>query len=411
MKFELHGFDKAGRAVRESVEAPDRAEATEQLRRRGYYVTELREATGAVPHRAAARSAGPGLFGRGALINNLVGSMRQLSVLVSTGTPLVEALASIENQTPPGKWREVLSNVKMKVEEGSQLSEAMAQHPRYFDPVCRSLVAAGEQGGGLDVMLTRLAGLLRQQQKVRRTVAGAMVYPVLLIFVSIGVVATMIGFVLPRFQGLFEGLGTPLPPSTRALMDVSEFIREQWVLVGLGVAGLGAGVPLWLMSAAGKRVIDTVGVRGPQIGRVVRGYATARIARLLGVLLEGKVPLLDALHLVGQSITNSHYAALIARATESVTRGESVTVAFSDASLIPPAVADAMRSGEKSGRMGPVMLTMADFLDEDNEVALKSITSLIEPAILLVLGMVVGAMAISMFLPLFDLAAGAAGGG
>lgn len=412
MKFLYQGFDKAGRNVRDAIDAADAADATDQLRKRGVFVVSVREA-GADAARAP-DPAGRGLLGRGgARIADLVSMMRQLSVLVSTGTPLVEALVSIEQQTPVGKWRGVLADVRQRVEEGAQLSSAMGHHPRCFDPICRSLVAAGEHGGGLDSMLLRLAELLRQQQRVRRMIAGAMVYPCLLICVSIGVLSTMVGFVLPRFKSLFEGLGTPLPPSTKILMDLSDALRENWMYAVATLVLAGVALPLWLSSPGGRAAIDAVAVKGPQIGKVFRGYATARLARLLGVLLEGKVPLLEALELVRQSCTNTYYLSLLTRAVNSVTKGDTLTSVFTGSSLLGASLVDAMRSGERSGRMGSVLLTMADYMDEDNDIALKAITSLIEPLILLFLGVVVGAMAISMFLPLFDLAAAGpnAGGG
>jgi type IV pilus assembly protein PilC len=412
LNFTARGFDKSGAPIVETVEAADRAEAADRLRRKGIFVTELAE--GGVSAAAVARTGkGGARVSRGKQLTFLATFTRQLAVLVSTGTPLVEAVTSIEKQARPGPWKDVLKDVRTRVEEGAQLSDAMAMHPKWFDAVCRSLIAAGEHGGGMVAMLERLALLTRQQQKTRRMLVGSMVYPCLLICVSIGVVTTMIGFVLPRFEGLFQTLGTPLPPLTKVLMDLSAAVRENWMwLVGALVA-CGVGIPMWLKSAVGKRNVDTFLVRAPQISKVVKGFATARIARLMGVLLEGKVGVLDALELIGQSTLNLHYAALVKRAQDAVTRGESMTNVFADPALISPAVTDAMRSGERSGQMGSVLSTLADYLDEDNEAALKSITGLIEPLILLGLGLVVGSMAISMFLPLFDLAAAGpnAGGG
>lgn len=410
MNFTARGFDKGGSPIVEKIEAADRAEAADRLRRKGVFVTELVEGGGAGPS-AARGGKGEKRVGRGKRLTYLAMFTRQLAVLVSTGTPLVEAVTSIEKQAAAGPWKDVLTDLRTRIEEGTQLSDAMALHPRWFDAVCRSLIAAGEQGGGLVAMLERLAMLTRQQQKTRRMLVGSMVYPCLLICVSIGVVTTMVGFVLPRFEGLFQTLGTPLPPLTKVLMDLSAAVRSQWMwLVGVLVA-CGVGIPMWLRSSAGRRSVDTFMISAPQIGKVVKGFATARIARLMGVLLEGKVGVLDALELVGQSTSNMHYAALVKQAQDAVTRGESMTNVFASGTLISPSVIDAMRSGERSGQMGSVLSTLADYLDEDNEAALKSITGLIEPLILLGLGLVVGSMAISMFLPLFDLAAAGPGGG
>jgi len=408
MKVAYSAFDKAGRKIVDVVEAASVSEGGELLRRQGLFVTEIREAADKARRGQAADAGSPA---PGAMkLRDISGFMRQLSVLVSTGTPMVEAITSLEKQIPESPFREVIADIRSRVEEGAQFSEALASHPRWFDPVCRSLIAAGESGGQLDAMLKRLASLLRQQLKVRSTVIGAMIYPSVLIFVSIVVLVAMVGFVMPRFEGLFTTLGADLPASTRFLMDIGAFVRADWYWI-LGVLiTAGVSAKLWLGSAAGRYWLDGAMLKIPQAGKVVRSLATARITRVLGVLLEGKVPLLEALQLTRESTGNSRYAELIDRAVEVVTRGESVSSAFVGTTLIPQSVSEAIRSGERTGQIGPVMTNLADFLDEDNEVLVKSIASIIEPVILMCLGVLVGFVALSMFLPLFDLTATAGGG-
>lgn len=396
MRFAYKGYDRGGKAVADTVEASDRASAGENLLQRGVFVTELKDLGGSSSRRAG----GP---------EHVAVFFRQLSVLVGSGTPLVDALHALERQTPEGPWRGVISAMRQRIEEGAQLSEAMAAHGKCFDGVCQSLIAAGESGGRLDAMLQRLALLTRQQVRIRKTVRGALAYPSLLIAIALIVTCTMIGFVLPRFEGLFQSLDAPLPPTTRFLMDVSQFARARWyVLVG-GAVLLGGGGWAWWSSEGGRALWQRGVLRVPQVGPLLRNYATARIARVLGVLLEGKVGMLEALRLTRQSVASPAYAALVTRAEEAVTRGENISGALGDPSLISPAVCEAIRSGERSGQVGPVLMSVADHLDEDNELALKTVTGLLEPVILIVMGVVVGVMAVSMFLPLFDLA-GAGGG-
>jgi len=409
MKFSYRGFDKSGAPVADTTEGADRHDATEALRKRGIFVTEVSEFRSDQAPRPVPRGRARGTPSRGRRLDDLAIFTRQLSLLVQTGTPLVDAIASLQRQVPPGAWHDVLTTVKARVEEGAQLSEAMAQHPQYFDAVCRSLIAAGEQGGKLDVMLGRLAKLVRQQVKVRKTVTGAMVYPCLLIGVSLVVVTAMLGFVLPRFEGLFTSLDTPLPPTTKYLMIASGVLRTYWWAIVGGLAVLGGGLKVWLSTQAGRQAWDVFTIKAPQLGKVTRSFATARIARMLGVLLEGKVSLLEALTLTRQSMGNSLYIALLNKAEQAVTRGESVSSALADPMLINPAVCEALRSGERTGQVAPVLVSVAEYLDEDNEVLIKTLTGLMEPIILIVLGIIVGVVAISMFLPLFDLTA--AGGG
>jgi len=277
--------------------------------------------------------------------------------------------------------------------------------------VVRSLVAAGESGGRLDAMLDRLAKLVRQQLKVRTTLIGAMVYPTVLIAISMFVLTILVVFVMPRFRGLFETLQTPLPPTTKFVMGVSDIVRGQWpILLGV-LASTVVAATMYLKSEAGKMFRDRVMVRLPQFGRVTRNFATARITRVLGVLLEGHVPMLEALALTRESVPNRLYQDVIAKAEDAVSRGESFSSVLHESGLFSPSVVEAIRTGEKSGRMSRVMLQLSDHMDEDNEVLIKTATGLIEPLILLILGVVVGMVALSMFLPLFDLAGSTGSGG
>ncbi len=416
MKFRYQAFDKSGKSREDVVEAPGQAEAMEMLRRDGLYVSSVvaAEAEPAGPRAARAPKAkGAGLKHRtrGGRLSLVSAFMRHLSVLVGTGTPLVDALAALEKQAKDAAWGSVLSDVRARVEDGAPFSEALGAHPRYFDSVSRSLVRAGESAGKLDAMLKRLADLTRQQVKTRQTLVGAMIYPCVLIFVAINVLITMMCFVMPRFSGLFKTLDTPLPPTTKILMAASQtLVSYWWAFLGAAVV-LVTGAVLWIGSEAGRRQIDAAVLRLPQLGRLVRSLATARIARLLGTLLESKVPMLECLALTREASTNGQYIALLDRAEASLTRGEPFSAALGSGGLISPSVCEAVRNAERTGQIGPVLSNMADFLDEENEVVIKSVTGLIEPLILIVLGLIVGTVAISMFLPLFDLASSAGAGG
>jgi type II secretory pathway component PulF len=406
MRYRYHAFDRAGKVRTETIEAAGPAEATEQLRREGLFVSEIApEAKGGVP--AATRGIGSG----GGRLTLVAAFMRHLAVLVSTGTPLVEALAALERQARDERWRAVIADIRSRVEDGSPFSDALAAHPRHFDTVCRSLVRAGESGGKLDAMLRRLADLTRQQVRMRQSLIGAMIYPCLLIVVAVSVMSVMMMFVMPRFTGLFKTLDAPLPPTTKALMAVSEFLRGYWWAVAGSLAAIVAGGVVWLKTDAGRRRFAGLMVRAPQLGRVTRSLLTARFARIMGVLLESKVPMLECLALTRDAIPHPEYADLLRRAEDALTRGESFSAAISGGNLVSPSVCEAIRNAERTGQVGPVLTSMADFLDEENEVVVKSLTSLIEPLILITLGLVVGFVAISMFLPLFDLTATAGPGG
>ncbi|HVU62522.1 MAG TPA: type II secretion system F family protein [Phycisphaerales bacterium] len=411
MKFTYQAYDKAGKVVTDAIEAATPAEAGEALRKQGLFATEIRRAQG-----GGRESAGKGARGAGGRTNRLkamAGFVRQLSILVSTGTPIVEAIGSLERQIPAGHWKGAVGDIRARIEQGSALSSALELHPEYFDPVARSLIAAGESGGILEAMLRRSSQLARQQVKVRSMIAGAMVYPCLLVTVALSVLCVMLFFVLPRFEDLFHTLGAALPPTTQFLIDLSNFLRDWWYVVVPGIAGLAVGGRFWAVSAAGRRALARFAVSAPQVGKLFRSFATARILRVMGVLVDGRVPLLEALSLARESAGSPVYEELLASVESRVERGESVSSALEGSALVEPSIVEAIRSGEKSGQIGPVMLSLAEFMDEDNEIILKSLSSIVEPLILIVLGVLIGFVAVSMFLPLFDLtsATGAGGGG
>lgn len=399
MKFRYEAYTKLGERVRDTVDAASEAEARAELSGEGLVVTEI-EADGAKASKAA---------GGRVSYARIVEFSRELSVLVSTGTPLVDALESLCRQASDERWRAVLEQVTERVKEGNPLSEAMMHQPKAFDAVCTSLVAAGESSGRLDEMLIRLADLTRKQMKVKSAIRGAMVYPVLLSFVSLGVLALMAIFVLPRFRGLFEELDAPLPFTTELLLDMSGLLgRFWWLALGVLIGG-GTGFVCWARTAAGRQASERVMLRAPKIGRIVRSLSVARLMRMMGVLLDSRVPMTEAIDLTSAAMPFRSYRDLLAGVRESVVRGEAMAAKLEDSALIPGAVAEAVRNGESSGKLSVVLTSLADYLDEENETSIKTISSLIEPVILVVLGVLVAFVAISLFLPLFDLTAAAGG--
>lgn len=403
MKLTYEGFDASGKAVSGGIDAPDAREAGERLRKQGIFVSSVsvEQATDRTRGTSGKRSKGRAPK----RLHNVSMFTRQLSMLCTAGTPIVQALVALERQTKDTSWREAIGAIRARVEEGASLAQAMEARPAHFDSVTRSLIGAGEAGGQLPAMLQRLSALSRQQLHVRHAVLGALTYPSVLMLIAVNVLILMLVFVLPRFAEMFESLDAPLPPTTAMLMSASAFIRSQWPwVVGGLVACVGGGVAFF-RSAQGRVTIDTLLIRTPKFGAITRNVLSARMIRLLGVLVEAKIPLVEAIGLCRAAAGNMHFEALLDRAEDAVTRGEPMSDALSSDRLLPPNVCEAVRNGEASGQIGPVMLSMAEFLDEDNEVTLRALSSIIEPLILVVLGAVVGFVALSMFLPLFDLTA------
>lgn len=407
MKLAYQGYDSEGRVVNDTIDAPNADEATLSLRRQGLFVTSINSDSGDAKKRNGIKRK---LSRSGSGIKGLTLFTRQLQVMLATGTPIMQALSALERQTDNVIWRDTIARMTERLEEGVSLSEAMKDHPDRFDAIYRNLVAAGETSGKLTVMLERLSELTRKQLQTRNTVLGALVYPSVLLVVAVCVCVLMLTIVMPRFADLFVTLDLPLPPTTKALMFTSGFLTGYWWAILLVLVLAGVSLKMWLRTTRGKEAVFYAMLNLPMVGKVTRSFATARIARLLGVLLDSHLPLLDVLDLIRAGTGNIHYSRLIDNAKEAVTRGEPVSSAFMDSDLITPSVVEAMRSGEASGKVAPSLLTMANLMDEENEVLIKSLTGILEPIILLGMGVLVGFMALSIFLPLFDLTAMSAGG-
>lgn len=401
MRLAYQAYDRSGRSISDVIDAANIAEATESLRSEGLFVAQIKAAVEEAVRATSKRGKG----------RDLAVFTKQFYVLASTGSPVPEALGALQRQMRSDAWKAVLADIIERVEEGEALSEAMAEHPGFFDQVYRSLIAAGEASGQLVPMLERLAFLVNKRWRTQSTLRGAMVYPIALTFIAVGVLLLVMLFVVPRFTELFQTLDVPLPPSTLIMLAASDFATGYWwLLLGL-VGAAGAGAWWFLRSPAGRQWRDTVILKLPVFGGLAKGFVVARIARLLGSLVESKVPLLEGLQLTQAAAGNLNYAALLREAEEAVTQGEPVSRLFRDHPLIPDAFYEAMHNGEKNGKIGVLLINIADLMDDENETTLKAALSLIEPAILVALGLLVGVVAVSMFLPLFDLTAMASGGG
>jgi type II secretory pathway component PulF len=429
MKLAYEAFDKTGQKVSDVIEATDIAEATEDLRKQDLFVADITPVRGGGPGPRKKRSGGSGAAvaepvateskpagkarvggSKSRRLKTLSMFTRQLYVLVSSGTPLAQALSALERQIKDLGWRRAIGDVRARLEEGSALSEAMSSHPECFDSIYRHMIAAGESGGELAGMLDRLAELTHKRLHIRSAIQGAMIYPCLLSVVALSVLVLLMVFVIPRFGELFDSLDAAQPPSTAVLLAASEITVKYWWAIIMAFAGVIAGLKFYFKSPRGKRAFDTLVLRLPKIGGIVRNFSTARIVRMLGVLLESRVPVLEALTLTRDTTSNIHYRELMAGAEKAVSQGQEISSVFADSDLITPAVYEATRSGEKSGQVGPLLLNLADFLDEENEVTLKALTSIIEPVILIVMGLLVGFVALSMFMPLFDVTSMTGGG-
>ncbi len=418
MKWRCTAWDREGRRIDETIDAPTEHDAREAISHRGLFLSEIESVGGGRRSKSAVGSQAGSSTKAGKAkkakwkagkVRMVAMFSRQLAVLVSAGTPLVDALEAVECQVSEGGFKDAVSDIRLRVEEGGTLSDAMAQHVDWFDSVSLSLVAAGESGGQLDVMLQRLGVLTQQQAALRSQLVGAMVYPALLSVVAVCVFFLMTAFVVPRFSGLFETLDVPLPATTAVLMSFSGFLRGYWWAIIPAVLGSIIGGVVWIRSQHGRETLDTALVRVPKLSKMTRSLEVARMSRLLGLLLLSKVPMVEAVDLTRASLNNRHYRDFMDTLRDRIIGGDTLSAVMIQSELIPRGVSQAVRNAEKAGKVGEVLSSLADSMEDDNKVVVKSMTSLLEPLILVVLGLMVGFVTVSMFMPLFDVTAAAGG--
>lgn len=405
MKYEYTAFDGAGVRASGVIEAPSVEEAVDKLSRKGLFILEIAQAkAGSTPQSSRRR----GMKARQSP-KQIALFARELSVLITTGTPIAEAIESLEKQADNEAWRGVITSVKRGLEEGDSLSSSLERRSDVFDAVFVSLVSAGESSGQLDVMLQRIAVLTRRSAQIRSNVISAMAYPVLLTVICLIVLGLMLGVVLPRFSGLFETLDTPLPVSTKFLVAISNLMLGSWYIFVPVFAAVVVGSLAWLRSSSGRKILANTLLMMPRVGEIMRSFGTAQTSRLLGTLLGAKVPMLDSIELTRRATKNHRFIQLLEDAEASVVKGDPISTVLIRSSVFLPSAAHAIRNGEQTGRLSEVLSHIADYLDEENQSTVKALSSLLEPAIMLVLGGLVAFVAVSMFLPLFDLTASAGG--
>ena len=401
MDFDYTAYNQQGKVISGTIDSQNTIAAMELLRRKGLFVSRIARAG----RRVLGRGPGKHIHWPGQTQKTVAVFTRQLCVLIASGTPVLESLSALERQSCPGPWRACLKGMQVSLEAGDSLSEAMKAYPKYFDTVYQCLIRAGESSGRLVDVLDRLGQFKQKQVRVQNQIVGAMIYPILLLSVAVCLFPLMLVFIIPRFSQLFASLDVPLPGSTKCLVDLSVFLKAYGWMILLLFLGVQALLILFLGTERGQETKDRVLLRLPLLGGLVKGFVTTRIVRLLGVLLGAKIPLLEALQLIHRATGNSVYDRCIASSIEQVTEGESLSKAFEDSQRFNPSIVEAIRSGEQTGRLDHLMNHMADFLEDENEVVVRSLTSVVEPMILVTMGLLVGGMAISMFMPLFDLTA------
>ena len=401
-KFTWEGLDRNGTVRKGSMEAGDEDAVANRLR-----------ADQITPKRI--KRAGFGnidiTIGTGVTSRDILVFTRQLATMIDAGLPLVQCLDILGNQAENQAFGKILFNVKSNLEAGASFSDALRRHPRVFDQLYVNLVAAGEVGGILDTILNRLAAYIEKAEKLKRQVKSAMFYPVAILVVAVAVIVVMLVKVIPTFENMYEGFGgAALPAPTQFVINLSNGLITYWYLyfaAGLAILGL---VTWMRTSKQGRKIFDAGILQVPVLGPLLRKVVVARFTRTLGTLLNSGVPILDALEICAKTAGNTKIERSINYARRSISEGKDMASPLLETKVFPSMVVEMVGVGEQTGTMDQMLNKIADFYEEEVDVAVTGLTSLLEPIMMAFLGVVVGGLIVAMYLPVFEMAGAVEGG-
>ena len=398
--YEYTARDTTGKVLAGAIEAESDTTVTQKLREMGFFITNLHRKTEPVGvEEYIARFRGIGL-------KDLAIFSRQFSTMVNAGLSLVRTLSILEEQTTQKQLREVIGEIRGDIEGGATLSNALSRHPRAFSNLYVNMVKAGEAGGVLDEVLIRLANFLEKELALRQKIKSATTYPVLLACAALSALLFMTVVIIPQFASFFKELGSnaALPLPTQIAMGVSELIRHYWYVLVVGIVALLWALRAYVRTPGGKAAYDRVKLRLPILGPVNKKIVIARFSRTFGTLVASGVPIMQALEVVGKAIDNVVIATAVEAVRTSIREGESIAIPLQASGMFPPMVVQMVKVGEETGSLEIMLTKVADFYDTEIENTVASLTSILEPILIVGMGVVIGAMLISLYLPIFNLA-------
>jgi type IV pilus assembly protein PilC len=394
--FVFKAIDLVGAQSKGEVEADSKQAVNDQLKSRGLIVLDIAEKRGSKEIKLP--------WGNRVKASDLTIMTRQLSTMVSSGMTILRALYVLEAQTESDALKGTLIAVRKDVEAGLPLSDSLERHPKIFDPLFVAMVRAGETGGVLDSALLRVADQLEKSEALRRQVKSAMTYPTVIITFAMLVVGALVTFLVPVFAGVFEEFGGELPLITRITVAASDFMKGFWYLVFLGIGGSIFGFKKFKKSPRGREFIQRAMLKAPmKIGDIVQKVALARWSRTFSALITAGVPLLSALDIVGKTAGNVVVEQAMEKVTESVKSGGTIAGPLKESPVFPSMVGHMVGVGEETGALDAMLTKIADFYEDQVAAAVKSLTAIIEPIMIIVVGAIVGFIVIAMYMPMFSL--------
>ncbi len=395
--FEYKALEKTGKAVRGVIDADTAAAARQKLREQQLYPTKLRDAaatTSSVPESVGLRTVGT---------RDVALMTRQLAVLLAAGMPLADALHALIDQTPRARLRKTIYEVRGRLVEGVSLADALEAHPRIFSALYVNMVRAGEKSGSLEAVLDRLANILEHQARLRARVLSTLAYPAFMVVFAVGIISFLTFVVVPRITQLFERRDQQLPPLTKILIATTDFVGTYWWAM-LGVAVVLAGAwRFWVGRDTGRAQWDRMKLRLPMYGQLHLKLVCGRFARVLGTMLQSGLTMMRALQVVSTIVGNKHIELLLESVKAEVRRGRGLATPMRATGAFPPLLVYMVELGERSGEIEKSLVRVADTFDEDVQVTMDALVSLLEPVIIVVMGVFVGLLVLSILLPILNL--------
>jgi type IV pilus assembly protein PilC len=398
--FQWQAETKKGESKRGEIDAADEAAVRGQLRRQGYKsITVKKKAKDLLENIA--------FFQPKVSEKDVVVFARIFATMINAGLPLIQCLELLGKQEQNKTFAKVIGSIKEDIEGGSTLTDALRKYPKIFDELFVNLVAAGESGGILDVILQRLSGYMEKAMKLKSKVKGAMTYPISVLVISIGVVAVLLLKVIPVFQKMFEGMGSALPGPTQFLVDASQFAQDYFLYMGAGLVALFFGFKRFYATEKGTLIVDALVLKSPVFGSLMKKVAVSKFSRTLSTMMSSGVPIMEGLGIVSKTAGNKIIEIALMKTRQSISEGKTIAEPLMETDIFPPMVVQMIAVGEATGALDTMLEKIADFYDDEVDAAVEAMTALLEPFMMVFLGGVVGGMIIAMYLPIFQMAAAA----
>ena len=416
--FAYSAVDAQGKTHQGTLEANSAADAAAAIKKKGQFPTNISETTAAASGKAAGKgfsfkfSLGGG-GGTGKVPSKtLTVFTRQLSTLISAGLPLLRSLRTLGKQEKDANLKKIMAGLSESVEGGTTFSEALTQHPKAFNKLYVNMVKAGELGGVLEIVLTRLAEFAEKSQRIKGKVTSAMVYPLVVLTIAVGIVTFLMLFIVPKFEAIFKDMlgGRPLPLITQMIMDLSRFIQGNFILIAVAIIVAVVAARFAMKMPGVAATVDNYKLKIPLFGDMLTKTSVARFSRTLGTLVSSGVPILQALNITRDTAGNLRVSKAVESIHDNVKEGESMVTPMEASGIFPPMVVSMVQVGEETGQLPDMLTKVADVFEEEVDNAVSGLTSLLEPVMIVLLALVVGTIVVALFLPLITIIQDLTGG-